>query len=119
MFLAALSGAARSCVHHSAKTLMGSRTCHSGSMRIRYRPRRGPSLLLGLALSVSVAQATEVITEPLEEVIVTATKRGFEQSVGLFVDEAVLNNTQPFFTNIGYLRDPRRVWLQGTWRFID
>jgi hypothetical protein len=32
-------------------------------------------------------------------------------------DEAVLNNTQPLFTNMGYLRAPRRVWLQGTWRF--
>ena len=34
-------------------------------------------------------------------------------------NEAVLNNSQPFFSNIGYLGSPRRIWLQGSWRFGD
>jgi hypothetical protein len=34
-------------------------------------------------------------------------------------DEAILNNTMPFFNNMGYIQPPRKVWLQATWRFFN
>ena len=34
-------------------------------------------------------------------------------------DEAILNNSFPFFNNMSFIQPPRLIWLQATWRFTN
>jgi len=34
-------------------------------------------------------------------------------------DEAILNNSFPFFNNMSFIQPPRLIWLQAAWRFTN
>jgi iron complex outermembrane receptor protein len=90
----------------------------------------GRRFLAGLSVSYSGDYYTDAALEPalIQSSFTTVGARiGFEASdakwnvslVGTnLTDEAVLNNSFPFFNNMGFIQPPRRVWLQASWRFM-
>ena len=104
---------------------------HSFGFRadIRHALASGPTLLAGLNIGYNSEYFSDAALEPalVQDAYTTwGARLGLEAADGRWMisvvgtnlgNETVLTNTQPFFSNIGFLWSPRRIWLQGSWRF--
>jgi len=89
----------------------------------------GMTLLAGLNIAYTDDYHTDAALEP--ELIQSSftnlgARIGVESTNGKWnvslvgtnlTNQAILNNSLPFFNSIGFIQPPRQIWLQVTWRF--
>lgn len=95
---------------------------------IRRRLASGPVIRAGLNIGYRSDYLSEATLEPAlaqDSYLTWGARFGLEAADGHWAlslvgtnlgNEAVLNYSIRFINNLGYLRSPRRVWLQATWR---